>query len=140
MLELETIDMNSNLCLFQYKIEYTNDEVCFSVFSNPVDPMRWFSFTFRILNDNIAKGEMMTNNGFIEFSKKGIPEKIIQIASASLERKIISSSIIPKAGDFLVGPSYKVWERLVTNNENAILNELENRFELNYKYFNKHTK
>jgi hypothetical protein len=132
MLELETIDINNNICQFHYKIEYDNDEVCFSVFSIPQDPMRWFSYTFRILNDNIAKGETMTNNGCQEFAKKGIPEKIIQIASTVLERKIISSSIIPEAGDFLVDPSYKVWERLVTNNKNAILNIDENRFELIY--------
>ena len=97
MLELETIDINNNICQFHYKIEYDNDEVCFSVFSIPQDPMRWFSYTFRILNDNIAKGETMTNNGCQEFAKKGIPEKIIQIASTVLERKIISKSGSKKA-------------------------------------------
>ncbi len=136
MEEFETIDIDNNHCQFQYEIEYGDelypDKVYFKVFSIPQDPMRWFSYTFSILDNNTAKGEMMTNNGYDEFAKKGIPEKIIEIASTELKRTIISSPTTPQAGDYLVRPSFKAWERLTANNENEILNETNSRFQLNY--------
>jgi hypothetical protein len=136
MEEFETIDMDNNLCRFQYKKEdgdtLNPDNVYFKVFSIPADPMRWFSYTFRIVDDHTAKGEMMTNHGYEEFAKKGIPEKIIEIAAAVLKRTIVSSPITPQAGNYLTNASYKAWKRLIAMNENALLNEAEDRFELRY--------
>ena len=43
--------------------------------------MKWYSHTFIFINQTL-KSENMNNNGYAEFSKKGIPEKIIEIASA----------------------------------------------------------
>jgi hypothetical protein len=133
MNKLRTIDTNNNLCEFQYKVEYGDelnpDLVYFKVFTIPENPMRCFSYTFKIIDSSTAKGEMMTNNGCIEFSQKGIPEKIIEIASHYLQKNIISSPLNPQAADYLVGPSKKAWERLVANNENANLNEYSGNFE-----------
>lgn len=135
MEQFETIDIDNNPCKFQYLVENGDelepDKVHFKIFSIPKDPMRWFSYTFKIIDGDIAKGEMMTNNGYKEFAKKGIPEKVIEIASSVLARKIISSPTNPQAGDYLVGPSYKAWGRLVENNVNAYLNENKGYFELN---------
>ncbi len=135
MVQFETIDRDNNVCQFQYSFEYdelNKMNVEFSVFSIPKNSLRWFSYTFKIIDNNIAKGEMMTKNGCEEFGGKGIPEKIIEIASLILKRKIISSPTIFEAGNFLIGPSKKAWERLVKNNENASLNENKHYFELNY--------
>ena len=136
MEQFETIDIDSNTRQFQYIIEYGDElspnKVYFKVFSIPKNPLRWFSYNFQIIDNNIAKGEMMTNNGNNEFSQKGIPEKIIEIASIILKRKIISSPTIYQAGNYLIGSSYKAWERLVSRNKNANLDKKNNCFFLNY--------
>jgi hypothetical protein len=138
MEEFETIDIENNICRFQYIVEYGDitdpDKVCFKVYSIPENTWRWFSYTFRMIGHEVAKGEMMTYNGYLEFSKKGIPERIIEIASQVLKRKIISSPINPvlNSGDYLVIPSKKAWERLVDSNPNAFLNDEEGHFELRY--------
>lgn len=135
MNEFETIDIDYNRCQFQYIFEYENDSnfqtVHFRVFSIPANKTRWFLYSFRLIDNHTAKGEMVTNNGYVEFAKKGIPEKIIEIASIVLNRKIISSPIEPQAGDYLVGPSYKAWLRLVEINNRARLNEVDGYFEFN---------
>lgn len=136
MTQFETIDIDQNLCQFQYSVEYGDelnpDKVYFRVFSIPENPIRWFSYTCKIINENVAKGEMLNSNLNIEFEKKGIPERIIEIASIFLKKTIISSPTIPQAGDYLVGSSRKAWERLVENNKNATLKEENNYFELKY--------
>jgi hypothetical protein len=136
MEQFETIDVDNNICQFQYSVEYSDksnpSEVYFRVFSIPENPLRWFSYILKIIDHKIAKSEIMTINDNLEFAKKGIPEKMIEIASLLLKRKIISSPIIPKAGDFLIGSSTITWESLVKNNKNASLNEKRKCFELNY--------
>ena len=135
MKEFETIDIENNVCLFQYTIEYgdelNSEEITFRIYSIPANPTRWFSYKFRIIDNYTVKSEMMSNNGFKEFSKKGIPEKIIEIASQLLKKKIVSSPIIPQAGNYLVETSFKVWNRLVEKNTAAKFNEYQNCFELN---------
>ena len=141
MEELNTIDINGNKCRFQYVTEYGDilnpDEVIFKVFSIPQDPMRWFSYRLKIIDDQTAKGEMLTTNSCIEFAKKGIPERIIEKASEQLERNIISSPTIAQDGDYLVGPSYNAWLRLTEQNDSAILDNENHRFILINKVVNK---
>ncbi|GHN02083.1 hypothetical protein WSM22_35720 [Cytophagales bacterium WSM2-2] len=122
MQSFQTTDIGGNQCTFQYEVvidEFDSNEITFRVFSMKIDPMRWFSYRFKILNKTTAKGEMATCNDNSEFSRKGIPEKIIEIAAQHLNRSIISSPLNPVAGDYLVGPSVKMWERLVVQNGNA---------------------
>ena len=91
MQQFETIDIDNNVCKFQYSMEYgdelNSDKVYFKVFSIPEKQERWFSYTFKIIGNDVAKSETMTNNDCIEFAKKGIPEKIIEIASSVLKMK-----------------------------------------------------
>lgn len=134
MNKFRTIDINNNLCEFQYKVEcdeLNHELVHFRVFTIPEKQNRYFLYTFKIVDNYTAKGEMMTNNGLIEFSQKGIPEKIIEIASLMLKRNIISSPLNnPQAANYLIGPSRKAWERLVANNKNASFNASSDNFEL----------
>jgi hypothetical protein len=110
MEEFITNDIDGNECRFQFEVEYgdelNEDEVTFKVFSIPPNLMRWFSYRLKLIDSNTAKGEMMTINSCVEFSKKGIPEKIIEKAAEVLERNIISSPTNGQAGNYLVGPSY----------------------------------
>lgn len=137
MEQFETLDCEKKTCRFQYLIEKGDDlnpdKIHFKVFLNPENPYRWFTYSFQIVDNNTAKGEMMSNNGYVEFAKKGIPERIIEIASNVLKRNIISSPFTPQAGNYLVGPSYKAWERLVNMNENALKDVNNNCFVFNYK-------
>lgn len=137
MEELVTIDIEGNECRFQYMVEYGDvlnpNEVIFKVFSIPEDQMRWFSYRLIIIDNQTAKGEMMTSNSCVEFAKKGIPERIIEKAAERLERNIISSPTIPQVGDYLVGPSYSAWLRLTQQNDFANLDEENHRFILTYQ-------
>lgn len=132
----ETRDINNNFCKFQYSFEYDKiiepTEITFSVFSIPENFNRYFSYEFKIINHKLAKGYMMTNNNNEEFAKKGIPEKIIEIASLILKRDIISSPIKPKAGNYLVVPSYKAWLRLTIQSNNAYLDKNRDCFVLKF--------
>jgi hypothetical protein len=89
--------------------------------------MRWFTHTFIFLNQTL-KSENMSNNGYSEFSKKGIPEKIIEIASSEFNSDVISSPITPQPGNFLVDTSFKVWQRLVLQNKNSHRDNFKDRF------------
>lgn len=100
----------------------------FKVFSIPLNEMRWFSYRVRIINDTLIKSEHLSINENSEFAKKGIPEKIIQIASSELNRDIQSSSITFKNGNYLTPPSKKAWERLVAQCENAFLDSKNDCF------------
>jgi len=123
MTEFETVDIDGVICKFQYKIEISDDKekIHFKVYSIPENEMSWFTYTVKIKDKGLVKSENMTFNSNKEFLKKGIPEKIIQIASKDLESSIISSPLNPKNGNFLIENSYKVWERLVEQDENAVL-------------------
>jgi hypothetical protein len=123
MKKFSTIDINGNSHTFQYLTDFNDldDEVTFRVFSIPANEMRFFSYRVKIINNNIAKGEQFSNFGNSEFIKKGIPEKIIQIASSELNRDIKSSLITFQEGNYLTPPSRKAWERLVAESENAFL-------------------
>jgi hypothetical protein len=123
MTEFETVDIDDNICQFQYvkEINDLDNEVTFKVYSIPINEIRWFSYRVKIINENLVKSEHLSINNHTEFSKKGIPEKIIEIASSELNRDIYSSPISFNEGDFLTPQSKKVWERLVAQNENAVL-------------------
>lgn len=132
MEELNTIDINGNECQFSLLIEegdmLSPHKVMLKVYSNPMDEMKWFSYTFEILDEHTAKGSMMTSFNNIEFRKKGIPERLIERASEYLNRNIISSPLHSEEGNFLVIPSYKAWERLVSENPKARKDETNNHF------------
>lgn len=137
MKPFSTIDANNVERNFQYAFEYGDelrpDMVYFKVYSEPHDPYRYFSYNLKIVNEQTAKGEMMNTNSNSEFSKMGIPERIIEIASMELKKNIISSPITWKAGNYLVGPSKKAWERLVSKNPLAVLDNENDRFILKYE-------
>lgn len=122
MIEFETIDINGIECRFQYIMEMSNDNeyAFFKVYEIPKNEMKWFTYKVELQNEDLAKSENMTCNTNQEFLKKGIPEKIIPIASRDLNRSIISSPFIPEDGNFLIGASLRAWQRLVQQNENAI--------------------
>lgn len=73
-----------------------------------LDEMLWFSYKVRILKNNLAKNKHLSINNNLEFAKKGIPEKIIQIASSELNRDIQSSSITFQVGNYLTPPFEKL--------------------------------
>lgn len=119
MPEFDTIGINNTVFSFDYEVVREFNEATFYVYSIPRDQHRFLQYTFSILNDNVAKGEMVTANGFIEFRRKGIPEKIIEIAGEVLNKDIISSPRTFKPGNFLIDSSVKAWERLIVGNPNA---------------------
>jgi len=123
MTEFETVDINGNTCQFQYlkEINDLDNEVTFRVYSIPINEMKWFSYRVKVINENLVKSELLSINNNTEFSKKGIPEKIIEIASSELNSNIQSSPISFQNGNYLTEPSRKAWERLVARNENAVL-------------------
>ncbi len=128
MPEFETTDISGEICRFQYIIENSNDgKILFKIYSIPKNEMRWFTHTFIFLNQTL-KSENMSNNGYSEFSKKGIPEKIIEIASSEFNSDVISSPITPQPGNFLVDTSFKVWQRLVLQNKNSHQDNFKDRF------------
>ncbi len=137
MEELITIDIDGNECHFQYEIDEDKktypDEITFRVYNIPMDKNRFFLYTFKLIDENTAKGEMMDANKCDEFKKKGIPERIIEKASSYLKCNIISSPRIHQPGNFLVDPSHKAWERLTKQNNNAIKDEQNKCFILNYR-------
>lgn len=123
MTEFETLDIKGDSCQFQYvkEINDLDDEVTFKVFSIPLNEMRWFSYRVKIINEKTVKSEHLSINGNNEFAKKGIPERIIEIASSEINSDIYSSPISFQNGNYLTEPSRKAWERLVAQNENAVL-------------------
>jgi hypothetical protein len=137
MTKFSTIDINGNSQTFQYLIDFNklDNEVTFRVFSIPADEMRWFSYRLKILSKTIAKSEHISNNNCLEFSKMGIPERIIEIASQELNMDIQSSPINPQSGNFLISASKKAWERLILKNKNAYFNTEQGCY-----YYTKHEK
>jgi hypothetical protein len=121
MTEFSTIDIYGNPQTFQYVMDFNklDNEVSFRVFSIPANEMRWFSYRLKLLSKAIAKSEHISNNNCPEFSKMGIPERIIEIASQELNMDILSSPINPQSGNFLIPASKKAWERLILKNKNA---------------------
>jgi hypothetical protein len=126
----ETFDIDGEIRQYQYSFEHIeySDDVLFKVFSIPLDEIRWFSYRVKIINSTLAKSEQFSNFGNSEFAKKGIPEKIIQIASSELNRDIKSSPITFQDGNYLTPPSRKAWERLVLQCENAYLDTVKDCF------------
>jgi hypothetical protein len=55
-----------------------------------------------IINEHVAKGDQMDINFNQEFSKKGILERIIEIAAKYLKRSIVSTPISYNPGNYLV--------------------------------------
>lgn len=128
----ETKDVNNKQCSFQYIVEYGDElhpnEITFKVYSIPVDELKWFTYKLKIIDDTFAKNELLDNNGNEAFKRKGIPEKIIEIASKTLQRNIISSPITFNPGNYLAPPARKVWERLVKYNSNAFYSKEQECF------------
>ena len=130
MTEFETTDINGVVCRFQYSFENGNDdgEIIFKIYTIPYNEMRWFSYKVKIINQSLVKNENWSHNNNLEFSKKGIPEKIIQIASSELNCDVMSSPITFNLGNFLSPPSRKAWERLINQRENAFLDSKNDCF------------
>jgi len=125
--EFETTDIKGVVCRFQYSFEngYDDSEIIFKIYAIPFNEMRWFSYKVKVIHQGLVKNENWSHNNNLEFSKKGIPEKIIQIASSELNCDVMSSPRTFRHGNFCSPPSQKAWERLVAQNENAIL-DIEN--------------
>lgn len=123
MTEFYTTDINGNKCTFQYIIEQgdilNEGTVNFKVYAVPKNDYEWFSYKFQRVDENTLKGMVMTVNGNSDFRKKGIPERIIEIAQEIYNVNVISSSLSPNPPDYLVGPSKNAWERLCNQNPNA---------------------
>lgn len=132
MKKITSIGIENKIHQFQYSFELDGDNITFNVYSIPKDEFRTFQYTFKIIDKNTAKAEMVTRNGWSEFSQKGLPEKIIQLASQILCRDIISSPLNPEAGNYLVGSSKKAWDRLVYTNKNAQLSDDEKHYIFKY--------
>lgn len=132
MVEFETIDIDGVVNKFQYSFEKGDelnpDEVVFKVYSIPSNKLRWFSFRLKIIDDTFAKSELLDNNDNEEFKRKGIPEKIIEIASKTLQRNIISSPISYSPGNYLVPSAKKIWERLVNSSPNTFNSQEQDCF------------
>lgn len=100
MEQFETIDINKNICIFQYEYDEIDKDdldrsiIEFKIYSIPADPFKWFLYRFLLLDENTAKGEMMDANNNDEFRKKGIPEQIIQIASKTLKEILFQVHLI----------------------------------------------
>ena len=93
-----------------------------------LDEIRWFSYKVLVVNSNLAKGELLSINGNTEFSKKGIPEKIIKITSFELNSDIQSSSITFQYGNYLTPQSRKALARLEVQIESAYLDTVNDYF------------
>ena len=119
----------ANLCYerkvydFDFDVEENNTSnpatITFRVYSIPRNIHRHFEYTFSILDEETAKGETADHHNLEEFVQKGLPEKIIEIASEVLNRDIKSSPITPQPGNFLIAASKKAWERLIQTNPYA---------------------
>ncbi len=133
MREFETLDINNKKCRFQYSIEQDGEYITFRVFSIPMNELEWFQYTVKIINSHLAKSETFTHNYKMEFSKKGIPEKIVEIASNYLKRSIVSSPKSPKPGDFIIPAAIKAWDRLILQNSNARYDKANDCFILEWK-------
>ncbi len=133
---IETNDINNKKCLFQYIVEYGDElhpnEITFKVYSIPVDELKWFTYRLKIIDDTFAKSELLDNNGNEAFKRKGIPEKIIEIASKTLQRNISSSPITFNPGNYLVPSAKKAWERLLKQNTKVKFNKTYDCFILEW--------
>lgn len=133
----QTVGKDGMVYKFQYKIEpdrtAEGTSYTFSVYLIPPDDNISYQHTFKRISPTILHSSEMTNNGNPQFSKKGIPEKIIEIAADIYNCDIISSPLIPDEDKFLTPNSQKVWERLVCSNPNAKKDEGKGYFILEKK-------
>ncbi len=128
MKKFVAIDHDVNENPFQYTIHEDfldgKRRVTFMVYSFPLNPDEFFEYTFKFIDERTLKGEFVGHNGYPEFTKKGLPEKIIEIASEEFKCNVESSPFQnPSDGNFLIEASQKAWERLVKSNPRARVDE-----------------
>jgi hypothetical protein len=88
------------------------EEIGVRVFEKPPVLSEFYSHTFAKVDPGLFQSTMMSQNKLSQFAKKGIPEAVIRFISDRFQITIQSSSKNPQAGDFLIGPSKAVWDRL----------------------------
>ena len=90
---------------------------------------RFLFFSAKETADNYIKVTMINNHNQIEYSAKGIPEKIIQELRNLSDKVIISSSNNPlyKSFDeeYRTLPAYKVWNRLIVQGKASYDTEID---------------
>lgn len=94
-------------------------EFTFFVYEMTRNELKFYSHTFKVLRDGTYQSDAMNNNGHSAFEKKGIPEKILEVASGIFKKDIRSSNIVMRPGDFMINASQKAWDRLVSANAKA---------------------
>jgi hypothetical protein len=108
---LETVDEFGNRCEFRMQVVDEEDEIKVRVFEVSGNDLEWYDHIFKMRGDHFQSTEM-SSNYYKQFRRKGIPEAVIERISRDRGITILSSPKNPRAGDYLVGPSYKVWQRL----------------------------
>jgi hypothetical protein len=121
MVGFEATDIGGNINRFQYTIETDildgKRTATFRVYEIPPNLDKFFEYTFKFLDERTLKGEFVGHNGHREFSAKGLPEKIIEMASAEFNCNVESSPFQnPSDGNFLIKASQQAWERLLKSN------------------------
>ena len=137
MAQFRTLVYERKVYDFDFDVEENNTSnpatITFRVYSIPRNPDRFFKYTFSILDNETVKSETADHHDLEEFKQKGLPEKILEIASEILNRDIKSSPITFQRGNFLIPAAKKAWERLVLTNPNAEKDELNDCFILRRK-------
>jgi hypothetical protein len=122
MTTINCLDKNGIPHNFKYFYEVENDEGMdvwkFMVIPESEIYEDFFFFSAKETVDNCLKVTMINNHNQIEYSAKGIPERIIQELRNLSNKVIISSSNNPLYksfdGEFRTPPADKFWNRLVT--------------------------
>ncbi len=115
------IDRNGQEVIFRYELaeseEHDKQKWIFRVLPENLQAADWFEFGITMINDNTGKITVMNNRGIEQYSAKGIPEKLIEVASEVLNIEISSSSNNPQRKTFdtewRTPAATKVWQRLV---------------------------
>lgn len=87
-----------------------------------------FQFTVEESDENSLKVTGMHNNGFSQYTAKGIPEAMIMMTKLEFAKSVHSSSNRkPESGEFRSVPADKIWKRLEARAE-AVYDESQDIF------------
>ena len=138
MEQFETMGMDGEPHRFQYRTDSDycegHKEVTFFVYTIPENSNRFFEYTFIFKDKNTIKGKSVSHHSIPDFSKKGLPEKIIQIASDLFDCEVYSSPFQnSNSDDYLIEASKKAWERLLKLDPYGEKDEVNKRYVLKKK-------
>lgn len=119
------VDKSGKANEFKYTIEFSDEDdfqkISYRVISADINTDDWFAFSLVRINDSTGKIYAMNNNNVPELTRKGIPEKLIEITTIQFNSTIISSSNNPKSKqldtEWRTVAANKVWDRLVADNK-----------------------